>query len=55
MNFLANVLGFSFFEGLVLGLVAIGVYFTLRVLALPDLTVDGSYLYSVESKYTSTT
>jgi len=37
------VLSFSFYEGLVFGLVAIGVYLTLRVLAFPDLTVDGSY------------
>jgi putative ABC transport system permease protein len=38
-----TILGFSFYEGLVFGLVAIGVYLTLRVLAFPDLTVDGSY------------
>jgi putative ABC transport system permease protein len=37
------VLSFSAYEGLVFGLVAIGVYITLRVLAFPDLTVDGSY------------
>ncbi|TES84554.1 MAG: ABC transporter permease [Dehalococcoidia bacterium] len=37
------MLFFSFYEGLVFGLVAIGVYLTLRVLAFPDLTVDGSY------------
>jgi putative ABC transport system permease protein len=37
------VLSFSSYEGLVFGLVAIGVYITLRVLAFPDLTVDGSY------------
>lgn len=37
------VLSFSCYEGLVFGLVAIGVYITLRVLAFPDLTVDGSY------------
>jgi len=38
-----SILFFSFYEGLVFGLVAIGVYLTLRVLAFPDLTVDGSY------------
>jgi len=38
-----RILSFSFYEGLVFGLVAIGVYLTLRVLAFPDLTVDGSY------------
>ena len=38
-----TILGFSLYEGLVFGLVAIGVYLTLRVLAFPDMTVDGSY------------
>ena len=37
------VLSFSLYEGLLFGLVAIGVYLTLRVLSFPDLTVDGSY------------
>ncbi|MEN8210119.1 MAG: ABC transporter permease [Thermodesulfobacteriota bacterium] len=43
MDIIGNILGFSLYEGLVYGLVAIGVYLTLRVLAFPDLTVDGSY------------
>jgi putative tryptophan/tyrosine transport system permease protein len=43
MDTVALILGFSFYEGLVFGLVAVGVYLTLRVLAFPDLTVDGSY------------
>lgn len=43
MDVVGNVLSFSLYEGLVFGLVAIGVYLTLRVLAFPDLTVDGSY------------
>lgn len=43
LDIASNVLSFSFYEGLVFGLVAIGVYLTLRVLAFPDLTVDGSY------------
>jgi putative ABC transport system permease protein len=43
MDTVAVILGFSFYEGLVFGLVAVGVYLTLRVLAFPDLTVDGSY------------
>jgi len=43
LDAVGNVLSFSFYEGLVFGLVAIGVYLTLRVLAFPDLTVDGSY------------
>lgn len=38
-----NLLLISFYEGLAYGLVAIGVYITFRVLAFPDLTVDGSF------------
>jgi len=43
MDIIRVVLSFSLYEGLVYGLVAIGVYLTLRVLSFPDLTVDGSY------------
>ena len=43
LDVVIGILSFSFYEGLVFGLVAIGVYLTLRVLAFPDLTVDGSY------------
>jgi len=43
MGAVGTILSFSFYEGLVFGLVALGVYLTLRVLAFPDLTVDGSY------------
>ena len=43
MDAVGIILSFSLYEGLVYGLVAIGVYLTLRVLAFPDLTVDGSY------------
>lgn len=43
MDTIRVILSFSVYEGLVFGLVAIGVYLTLRVLAFPDLTVDGSY------------
>jgi putative ABC transport system permease protein len=43
MTMVTTILGFSLYEGLVFGLVAIAVYLTLRVLAFPDLTVDGSY------------
>jgi putative ABC transport system permease protein len=38
-----NLLLASFYEGLAYGLVAIGVYIAFRVLAFPDLTVDGSF------------
>ncbi|MFC1937630.1 ABC transporter permease, partial [Chloroflexota bacterium] len=37
------LLSVSFYEGLIYGFVAIGVYITFRVLAFPDLTVDGSF------------
>jgi putative ABC transport system permease protein len=40
---ISYVLPFSVYEGLVFGFVAIGVYLTFRVLAFPDLTVDGSF------------
>jgi putative ABC transport system permease protein len=43
LDIIGNLLPFSFYEGLVYGLVAIGVYITFRVLAFPDLTVDGSF------------
>jgi len=38
-----RLLAVSFYEGLAFGFVAIGVYLTFRVLAFPDLTVDGSF------------
>jgi putative ABC transport system permease protein len=38
-----HLLGFSLYEGLAFGFVAIGVYLTFRVLGFPDLTVDGSF------------
>jgi putative ABC transport system permease protein len=43
MDAVGGALSFAFYEGLVFGLVAIGVYLTLRVLNFPDLTVEGSY------------
>ncbi|MDH4269470.1 MAG: ABC transporter permease [Dehalococcoidia bacterium] len=39
-----HLLGFSAYEGLVYGFLALGVYLTFRVLAFPDLTVDGSFV-----------
>lgn len=39
----SSLLSVAFYEGLVYGFVAIGVYITFRVLAFPDLTVDGSF------------
>ena len=43
MDVVGNLLSVSFYEGLVYGFLAIGVYMTFRVLAFPDLTVDGSF------------
>ena len=39
-----HLLAFSLYEGLAFGFIAIGVYLTFRVIAFPDLTVDGSYV-----------
>lgn len=38
-----NLFSTALYEGLVYGFVAIGVFLTFRVLAFPDLTVDGSF------------
>ena len=38
-----NLFSVAFYEGLAYGFVAIGVYLTFRVLAFPDLSVDGSF------------
>ena len=43
MDYVINLLSSSLYEGLAYGLVALGVYITFRVLAFPDLTVDGSF------------
>ena len=43
MDVIGSLLSVSFYEGLAYGFVAIGVYITFRVLAFPDLTVDGSF------------
>ena len=43
LDAVGHVLSFSLYEGLVFGLVAVGVYLTFRVLGFPDLTVDGSF------------
>jgi putative ABC transport system permease protein len=43
LGFAVNLLTASLYEGLAYGFVALGVYITFRVLAFPDLTVDGSF------------
>lgn len=43
MDTIASVLSVSLYEGLVFGLVTIGVYLTFRFLAFPDLSVDSTF------------
>lgn len=43
MEIVTGLLSGALYEGLAYGLVALGVYLTFRVLAFPDLTVDGSF------------
>ncbi len=43
MGIFGNILGTACYEGLVFGLLAIGVYITFRVLSFPDLSVDGTF------------
>jgi len=43
LGYVINFLSVSLYEGLVYGFVTLGVYITFRVLAFPDLTVDGSF------------
>ena len=43
MEGVVNLLPITLYEGLAYGFMAIGVYITFRVLAFPDLTVDGSF------------
>ena len=43
MDAIFNVLSVSCYEGLIFGLLTVGVYLTFRVLAFPDLGVDGTF------------
>jgi len=43
LDVLSSILSVACYEGLVFGLVAIGVYITFRILAFPDLSVDGTF------------
>ncbi|MFC1919169.1 hypothetical protein ACFLWX_00045 [Chloroflexota bacterium] len=40
---LGGVFSTALYEGLVFGLVTVGVYITFRILAFPDLSVDGTF------------
>jgi len=43
LDVLSSILSVACYEGLVFGLIAIGVYITFRILAFPDLSVDGTF------------
>ncbi len=43
MTAVYSILSVSLYEGLVFGLLTVGVYLTFRVLAFPDLSVDGTF------------
>ncbi|MCF8031033.1 MAG: ABC transporter permease [Desulfohalobiaceae bacterium] len=43
MDIISGILAISLYEGLIYGLVAIGVYLTFRVLGFPDLGVDATF------------
>jgi len=43
LDAIGSVLSVACYEGLVFGLVSIGVYITFRVLSFPDLSVDGTF------------
>jgi putative ABC transport system permease protein len=43
LNVIGSVLSFSFYEGLLFGLIAVGMYITFRMLNFPDLGVEGSF------------
>ena len=43
MDFIANTLSISLYEGLVFGLLTVGFYLTFRVLSFPDLSIEGTF------------
>jgi putative ABC transport system permease protein len=43
LNAIGGMLSFSFYEGLLFGLIAVGMYLTFRMLNFPDLSVEGSF------------
>jgi len=43
LNAIAGILSFSFYEGLLFGLIAVGMYLTFRMLNFPDLGVEGTF------------
>ncbi|MBW2046682.1 MAG: hypothetical protein JRI96_17710 [Deltaproteobacteria bacterium] len=43
MDTLLSILSVSCYEGLIFGLLTVGVYLTFRVLAFPDLSVDATF------------
>jgi len=43
LDAMGSILCFSFYEGLVFGLIAVGMYLTFRMINFPDLGVEGSF------------
>jgi len=43
MDVIGNIVSLACYEGLIFGLITIGVYLTFRVLAFPDLSVDATF------------
>jgi len=43
LDFIANTLSISLYEGLVFGLLTVGFYLTFRVLSFPDLSIEGTF------------
>lgn len=46
MNFITSILE----QGLIYGILALGIYITYKILDFPDLTVDGSFLWGQQSR-----
>jgi len=43
LDYIANTLSISLYEGLVFGLLTVGFYLTFRVLSFPDLSIEGTF------------
>lgn len=43
LDAVGNILSFSFYEGLVYGLIATGMYLSFKILNFPDLGVEGAF------------
>lgn len=50
MNFITSILE----QGLIYGILALGIYITYKILDFPDLTVDGSFPLGAQARRPST-